>query len=76
MIRRSRIDLPVRLRLESDVETLVLEVAFFVGDGERRHVRQLDEAELDLLFELQAEACTLPALVNAAARAINVAQKT
>ncbi len=41
---------PVRLRLERHVETLVLEVAELVRDRERRHVRELDEAELELVF--------------------------
>ena len=46
--------LPVRLRFERDVQALVLEVAFLIGNGQRRHVGELDEAELDLLLlELQ-----------------------
>ena len=43
-------DLPVGLRLERDVQAFVLEEALFIGDGERRHVGQLDEAELELLL--------------------------
>ena len=43
-------DLPVGLRLERDVQAFVLEEALLVRDGERRHVGELDEAELELLF--------------------------
>ena len=42
--------LPVRLRFERDVEAFVLEVAELLGDGERRHVGELDEAELELVL--------------------------
>jgi hypothetical protein len=42
--------LPVRLRLERDVEPLVLEVAELVRNRERRHVGELDEAELELVL--------------------------
>ena len=42
--------LPVRLRLERDEQALVLEVAELVGDRERRHVGELDEAELQLVL--------------------------
>ncbi len=42
--------LPVGLRLEGDVEAFVFEEAFLVGDRERRHVGQLDEAELELIL--------------------------
>ena len=42
--------LPVGLRLERDVEPFVLEEALLVGDGERRHVGELDEAELELVL--------------------------
>ena len=42
--------LPVGLRLERYVQTLVLEIALFVGDGERGHVGQLDEAEFEIFF--------------------------
>src|SRR6185369_2530958 len=46
--------LPVRLRLEGDEQALVLEVAELVGHGQRSHVGQLDEAELELvLLELE-----------------------
>ncbi len=46
--------LPVGLRLERDVEPFVLEVALLVGDGERRHIGELDEAEVQLvLFKLE-----------------------
>ena len=42
--------LPVGLRLERDVQAFLLEEALLVGDGERRHVGELDEAELQLLL--------------------------
>ena len=42
--------LPVRLRLQGHEEPLVLEEALLVGDGQRRHVRQLDETELELVL--------------------------
>ena len=42
--------LPVRLRLERDVQAFVLEVAELVRDRERRHVGELDEAELELVL--------------------------
>jgi len=41
-------DLPVRLRLEDDVELLGLEEAELLCDDQGRAVRQLDEAELEL----------------------------
>ena len=41
---------PVRLRLERDVQPFVFEEALLVRDGERRHVGELDEAELELLL--------------------------
>ena len=43
-------DLPVGLWLERDVQAFVFEEALFVRDGERRHVGELDEAELELFF--------------------------
>ena len=42
--------LPVGLRFERDVEAFLLEEALLLGDGERRHVGELDEAELQLLL--------------------------
>ncbi len=42
--------LPVGLGLQGDVQAFVLEVAFLIGDGQRRHVGEFDEAELQLLF--------------------------
>ncbi len=47
-------DLPVRLRLERYIQPFILEEAFLVSDGERRHVGELDEADLQLLL-LQLE---------------------
>ena len=35
---------------ERDVQALVREEALLLGDRERRHVGQLDEAELELVF--------------------------
>ena len=47
-------DLPVRLRLQRDIEALVIEEALLGGDGQRRHVGELYEAELQLvLFDIQ-----------------------
>jgi hypothetical protein len=43
-------NLPVRLRLERHVQTLVLEVAELVSHRQRRHVGQLDETELELVL--------------------------
>ena len=63
-------DLPVGLRLERHVQAFVFEVAFLIGDGERRHVGELDEAELQLFFlELQAAACASPGAASARVRA-------
>ncbi len=42
--------LPVRLRLERHEQTFVFEIAELVGNRERRHVRELDEAELELVL--------------------------
>ena len=38
--------LPVGLRLQGDEQTLVLEIALLVGNRQRRHVGELDKAEL------------------------------
>ena len=43
-------DLPVGLWLERDIQAFILEEALFVRDGERRHVGELDEAELELFL--------------------------
>jgi hypothetical protein len=43
-------NLPVRLGFEGDIEALILEVAVLIGDRERRHVGQLDEAEFQLVL--------------------------
>ncbi len=43
-------DLPVGLRLERDVELLLLEEAELLRDHERRAVGELDEAELELVL--------------------------
>ena len=49
-------DLPVRLRLERDVQPFLGEEALFLGDGQRRHVGQLDEAQLQVrLFRLPVD---------------------
>ena len=46
--------LPIRLRLDRDVEAFVLEIAELLGDRDRRHVGELDEAELEVfLFRLE-----------------------
>ena len=42
--------LPVGLRLEGDVQALVLEVAVLVGHRQRRHVGELDKAELQFIL--------------------------
>ncbi|MNC37025.1 hypothetical protein D3C75_855740 [compost metagenome] len=42
--------LPVGLGLEADVQPLVLEEALLVGDGQRCHVGEFDEAELELFL--------------------------
>ncbi len=42
--------LPVGLGFKGDVQAFVFEVAFFVGDGQRHHVGELDEAELEFLL--------------------------
>ena len=42
--------LPVGLRLELDIQALVLEVSLLVADRQRRHVGELDEAELQVFF--------------------------
>ena len=39
---------PVGLRFQGDIQTFVLEKAFFIGNGEWRHVGELDETELEL----------------------------
>ena len=41
---------PVRLRLQADEQPFILEIALLVGDRERGHIRQFDEAELQLVF--------------------------
>ena len=43
-------DFPVRLRLQRDVQALILEKTLFLGDGERGHVGQLDETQRQLVF--------------------------
>lgn len=49
-------DFPVGLRLESYVKSFVFEKAFFIGNCQRSHVGQFDEAELQL-FLLQVQHC-------------------
>jgi hypothetical protein len=46
--------LPVGLSFQSDVQAFVLEEAFFLGDGQRHHIRQLDKAELQLFLFREA----------------------
>ena len=41
---------PVGLRLEGDEEAFVFEEALLLGDGDRHHVGELDEAELQLVL--------------------------
>ena len=45
---------PVGLGFQGDVQPLIFEKAFFIGNGKRRHVGQLDKAELKIfLFQFQ-----------------------
>ena len=70
VMTRSSMHLPVGLRLERDVQAFVLEEAFLVGDGERRHVGELDEAELELFFfQLRGSAACVRARTRAATSA-------
>ena len=48
---------PVGLRLERDLQTFVFEVTLVVGDGQRRHVGQLDEAGLEVVLLGFAHGC-------------------
>ena len=51
--------LPVGLRFEGDEQALILEEVLFVGDRQRRHIGELDEAELDLfLFQGERLRCS------------------
>ena len=42
--------LPVGLGLQGDVQTLVFEETLFIGDGQGRHIGELDKAELQFLL--------------------------
>ena len=42
--------LPVRLGLKGDEQAFILEIPLLIGNRERGHVRQFDEAELQLVF--------------------------
>ena len=48
---------PVGLRFQRDIESLVLEIALFIGNGQGRHVGELDEPEFQVLFFRLAEFC-------------------
>ena len=50
VITRSSSTFQFACGFERDVEPFVLEEALLVGDGERRHVGELDEAELQLVL--------------------------
>ena len=46
--------LPIGLRLERHIEPFILEIAKLIGNGERGHVGELDEAEFQLvLFDIE-----------------------
>jgi hypothetical protein len=47
--------LPVGLGFERDVEAFVFEETLLVGDGQRRHVGELDEAEFQVGFLSRAD---------------------
>ena len=51
--------LPVGLRFQRDVQSFFGEKALFLGDGQRGHVRQLDETQLQTgLFNFSVEICS------------------
>ena len=43
-------DFPVSLSFQSDVQTFFFEITFFIGDGQRSHVGQLDKTKLQFFF--------------------------
>ena len=50
--------LPVGLRLQCDIQTLVLEITFLVGNRQWRHVCQFDKSEFQfLLLQLPRNGC-------------------
>ena len=43
-------NLPVRLRFQGDEQAFVFKIPVLIGDSQRRHIRQFDKPELQLIF--------------------------